>query len=216
MTRLTSALFCLLLALPAAAQYDDSDPEMKQLLDTFFDLTPCGTEVSGLCPESLALLRGGGDRLASYLIRQLDRPDPEGPISHGTYLRLLGHTESDTAFLYLAKLVETRADAFASDAESEPMSFIWAIEGLGNTRDIRAMPIVIALIERFPQPGLRIPAVNAADRIQVKNGEQAEIKAALEALDAELATSRSAAAPGATDLERRVDAVLASPGRTSP
>jgi hypothetical protein len=149
---------------------------MNALLDAFFELTPCGSQVSGMCTEALDMLRGGGDRLATHLIRQLDQPEPDsGSIDHDTYLQLLGHTESGTAVSYLSSLVEARADALEADPPQDSMPLIFAIEAVGKTRDLRAVPLVLGLIDRFDYPEIRIRAVNAADRVQATHGLQPEI-----------------------------------------
>jgi hypothetical protein len=220
--RLLTTLLSLVLATAVVAQpYDENDPEMNALLDAFFELTPCGPRVSGLCPEALDMLRGGGDRLAGYLIHQLELPEPTtGSINHDTYLQLLGHTESATAYTHLTSLVNSRADALAADSTQDSMPLIFAVEALGKTRDLRALPLVLALIDRFNNAELRIRAVNAADRIQAKHGPQAEITARLSALQAEMspAGATAMASGGSSDarLARRVDAILATPGQTQP
>jgi hypothetical protein len=77
-------LFVMALAVPGIAQevrpYDDSDPEMRSLIDAFFDLTPCGPPGGGICAEAQEMLRGRGDRLATYLIRQYEGPEPPPPL----------------------------------------------------------------------------------------------------------------------------------------
>jgi hypothetical protein len=107
---------------------DDSDPEMQALMQTFFDLTPCGTAVSGMCHEALELLTGGGDRLAAYLIRQHEQSEAEGFLNHSTYLRLLGHTESERAVTYLvAKVRASRAhyDSLPATAGPPPPAAVY-------------------------------------------------------------------------------------------
>jgi hypothetical protein len=228
MSRAIPFLIALLLAMPALSEegevrpYDDSDPEMNELLDGFFDLTPCGAE-SGLCPEALALLSVGGDRLAAYLITQLTKPEPAtGPIGHGTYTRLLGYTESTTAYLHLMSLVEERADALEANPAADSMPLIFAIEGLGNTRKLGVIPIAFNLLDRFADPAVTIRALNALDCVQSKHGPQPEIRAKLEALQAESAALAPSPSPtdglpsGSGEVMARAAKILANPGATYP
>lgn len=229
MSKAIPFLIALLLAMPALSEegevrpYDDSDLEMNALLDNFFDLTPCGADPSGLCPDALGLLRGGGDRLAVYLIAQLARPEPAtGPIGYGTYTRLLGYTESTTAYLHLTELVEERAAALEADPAEDSMPLIFGIEGLGNTRDLRVLPVAFNILDRFTDPAVRIRALNALDRVQSKHGPQPEIAAKLGALQAESAALAPSPSPanglpsGSAEVAARVATILAKPGATYP
>jgi hypothetical protein len=214
-------LFVMALAVPGIAQevrpYDDSDPEMRSLLDAFFDLTPCGPPGAGICPEAQDMLRGGGDRLATYLIRQYEGPEPPPPLSRWTYLRLIGHTESTTAFDYLSTLVATQADSVSADPTTDTTTLTFALEGLGRTKDPRIVPQALALLDRFPQnPDVRIRAVGAVGFVQLKHGPQPEVITRLTALQTELATRQAVRAesgqvPSASDAElaSSVEAVLA-------
>jgi hypothetical protein len=211
---------------PSLRPLDDSDPEMKALLGTFFQETPCGNSATGLCEEAIALLRGGGDRLASYLITQYERNEAEGYPNHGTYLRLLGHTESTSACSYLTTLAGSRADSFAADPSVlAHQHLIFAIEGLGNTRQMEAIDPTLQMIDRFEDEEVRIRAVNALDRIQSKHGEQARVRERLLALRAERDAGAAAnQTPTETEpvvserstLDWRLDKVLAGPGETYP
>lgn len=204
--------------------HDQSDPEMKQLLDQFFELTPCGDSATGLCPEALEMLRGGGDRLASYLITQHEQNELAGLPNRGTYLRLLGHTESNVAFQYLSRLVNSRRNDLEANPAQDKQPLIFAVEALGRTRDLRSVPILVALIDDFSDPEIRLRAVNAADRVQTKHGAQPEIVARLTLLQRELSASlagvsQQTGAPSETPngtLAWRVGAVLAAPGTTRP
>jgi hypothetical protein len=183
MAKLALLLF-LMVPLSVKAQFlrplDDSDPEMKQLLVHFFDLTPCGERVSGLCPEALALLKGGGDRLAAYLITQHEANEREGFPNRGTYLRLLGYTESETAFEYLVSLLARQRES-ASDS-ADVTSLAYTIEALGRTRDLRVVPIALDVLDSSANVELRGRALDALDRVQSRHGPQAEITTRLQAL----------------------------------
>ena len=217
----TILLAALLMLAPSAAfSYDDADPEMKTLLDTFFDLVPCPSPEgapmtnSGLCPRALALLSGGSDRLATYLIRQYESAiEPVPPISRWTYLRLLGHTESETAVLYLSALAQREADAYAANpADDSALRF--ALEGLGRTRDLRAIPVAFAVLDRFPdEDEVRLRALGALDRVQAKHGPQPAIRAKLEAL----APAAALAGTGRHGrVAERAEKILTTPGATYP
>lgn len=212
---------------PSLRPLDDSDPEMKGLLGTFFEQTPCGNSATGLCEQAIALLRGGGDRLASYLITQYERNEAEGYPNHGTYLRLLGHSESKSACSYLTTLVRSRADALATDhSVLAHQHLIFAIEGLGNTRHLEAIDPALEMIDRFgDDEEIQIRAVNALDRVQSKHGEQARVRERLLALRVELdADAAAKQAPTETEtvvserstLDWRLDKVLSDPGKTYP
>jgi hypothetical protein len=118
---------------------DDSDREMRQLVETFFEVTPCGNREresdlrDGICPEALGLLAGGGNRLAGYLIRQFEENEREGFPNRGTYLRLVAYTESDVATRYLLRLVDQREAAYRANG-GNPLDLVEAIGALGRTR----------------------------------------------------------------------------------
>jgi hypothetical protein len=211
---------------PSLRPLDDSDPEMKALLGTFFAETPCGNSATGLCEQAIAPLRGGADRLASYLITQYERNEAEGYPNHGTYLRLLGHTESMSACSYLTTLVRSRADASAADQSVlAHQHLVFAIEGLGNTRQIEAIDPALEMIDRFQDEEVQIRAVNALDRIQSRHGEQARVRERLIALRAQL-DAEAAAKQALTEtepvvserstLDWRLEKILTEPGSTSP
>lgn len=206
---------------------DASDPEMKSLVERFFELTPCGARVNGLCEEALSLLREGGDRLAAYLIQQVEANDAEGFPNRGTYLRVLGHTESTTALHYLTNLVESRGRAFEEQGFPAHEPYIAAIEALGRTRSLEASETALAILERSRDPGVQIRAINAFDRAQSKHGVQpagqARIRAVMAANEERetalgsglLAGNAIGAGPWA-DVQRRANAALEWPGQTYP
>ncbi len=207
---------------------DDSDPEMKQLTEAFFDLTPCGGAPHGICDEAAQLLVSGSDRLARYLIQQIERNEAEGFPNRGTYLHLLGHTQSEVAFAYLVELLDLRRAAYAR-GEIYPHVYRVAIEALGNTRRKEVIEKVMPILEAEANPGFQIAAVNALDRVQVKHGPIPAVAAALRALEQRNAGRREARArsgealftpdPGRDpwqEVDRRIGTVLANPGHTKP
>ena len=207
---------------------DDSDPEMKQLMEAFFELTPCGSLPHGICDDALQMLIGGGDRLAHYLIQQIEQNEAEGFPNRGTYLRLLGHTESEVAFVYLADLLESRRAAYAR-GDVDYQSYLVAIESLGRTRRVEVIDMVMPVLEDDDNAGFQNAAVNALDRVQVKHGPIPAVAAALRALKQRNAARRETRARGGEllftadpdrdpwqEVDRRVDTVLANPGHTKP
>jgi hypothetical protein len=208
----------LFLAAPALAQpsaflraLDDSDPDMKSLMVRFFDSVPCSERNDGLCEEAHGLLTGGGDRLAAYLIRQHEANEREGFPDRVTYLRLLGYTESRTAYDYLAVLTAAEAKTLRENPGLDPFALQTALEALGRTRDLRALPAILELLD-VSDPGIQQAALNAADRVQGKHGPRAEVRAKLEQMQEVLARSD---APETTDriaLEDKIRRVLAQPG----
>lgn len=203
---------------PFLRPLDDTDPEMRRVVETFFERTPCGGTPTGECDEALQLLVGGGDRLARYLIRQIEANDAQGFPNRSTYLRLLGRTESPEAFDYLQRLVSARSAAYAEDAAAIH-AYLAALEALGRTRRLDVLPEVFPLLQRSHDPDVLIRAVNAADRVQSKHGSLPEVSAALTALRRRLASHEPDSMLPALgnpmhEVERRIDRVLAEPGRT--
>ncbi|RIL04565.1 MAG: hypothetical protein DCC71_13515 [Proteobacteria bacterium] len=153
---------------------DDSDEASRALLQRFFETTPCGRggveSADGLCDEALALLRGGSDQLARYLIRQVEANEAEGFPNHGTYLRLLGLTESPVAVEYLQDQVSIRGEAFRDAGLPVRDRYLSAIEALGRTRARAVADTALAILESSEDPQVQLRAINAFDRVQRKHG----------------------------------------------
>lgn len=211
---------------------DDSDPEMQQRTEAFYEMTPCGAEPHGVCPEALQLLIDGGDRLAHYLIRQIEQNEAEGFPNRSTYLRLLGRTESDVAFAYLAALLDARRAALAR-GEIPPHELKTTIEALGATRRLAVIDRLRPILEAEADPGLQVAAVNALDRVQVRHGPLPAVETALATLDernavrrTEMHAERSAQQSMSFDptegrdpyenVQQRVDMIRINPGHMRP
>lgn len=153
---------------------DDSDPESRAVMERFFERTPCSDSdvdsVDGLCDDALALLRGGGDRLAHYLIRQVEASEAERFPNQATYLRLLGFTESEVAVQYLTEEVRTRGEAAREGDSATRDRYLFAIESLGRTRDVAVGEIALRILETSTDPEVQLRAINAIDRVQSKHG----------------------------------------------
>jgi hypothetical protein len=183
-----------------------ADPEMQALLIRYFEVTPCGTRMSGLCPEALALLEGGGDRLAAYLIVLAER----SPENHRTFLRLLGHTESDRAYRYLAEALRR------PDPRFDPIT---VIESLGRTRDRRVVADLAPRLMADADPEVQLRIVNALDRVQAKHGPLPEVRSVLLEFDAKRRGPGAASVAEMTTpglLGDRVRDAIDHPGRVVP
>jgi hypothetical protein len=200
---------------------DDSDPEMKALIQRYYQIVPCRDEYTQVyCDEALAVLRSGADRLARYLIRHIEENDRGAYLNQGTYVLLLGRTESPVAYDYLrrrmldaASQVEQRGRA---DEAYDRLQF--AFQGLGYTPELPVIDDAVQMMARFPDDTeITNLAVNALDRVQAGHGPQPRAEQALRAVQARLADAPAdldgdGDSPGG--IRARVDRMLAAPGRT--
>lgn len=221
-------VLCMLIQAPAFAQseppWDDSDPEMRALFTTFSETVPCGTSVTGLCEEALNLLRGGGDRMAAYLIRQPTPPFPNPwRISRWSYIRYVGATESEIALNYLTLLATEEAETLEASPRADPLAFHTALEGLANTRDKRALSVADDMLERFPNdPQVRWRSVRIMQHVQWKHGPLPEVAARLDRLDADGSAARATAnadpavASAEEEVQNLVDRVRSDPNAMKP
>jgi hypothetical protein len=206
---------------------DDSDEASRALLQRFFEMTPCGRggveSADGLCDEALALLRGGGDPLARYLIRQVEANEAEGFPNQGTYLRLLGLTESPVAVEYLQDQVSIRGEAFRDGGLPMQDRYLGAIEALGRTRARVVADTALAILESSVDPAVQLRAINAFDRVQRRHGPIAgadeRIRAVRAAIAEKQAESVAALSGGRVadpwqELSQRIEQVLSNRGQT--
>lgn len=208
---------------------DDSDPEARARVEHFFASTPCGDVLTtgGVCDEALAILREGGDRLATYLIRQVEQNEAEGFPNQATYLRLLGSSESAVAVPYLQALVEKRAEALRR-GELEREAYLHAIEALGRTRSPVVAETALGILEGSDDPQVQLRAINALDRVQAKHGAVPGAAARIEAvkqMNAQREQAIRGTAPAGSgsslgvaspweEVQQRFEKVLRSPGHT--
>jgi hypothetical protein len=228
MTAIRLLVLVVFFPAPAFAQteppWDNSDTEMRALFTTFSETVPCGTGVTGLCEEALALLRGGGDRLAEYLIRQPEPPFPNPyRVSRWSYIRYVGATESETAVNYLTLLAAEEARKLEADPATDPLAFHTALEGLANTRDLRALAVADDMLERFPNdPHVRWRSVRIMEHVQWKHGVLPEVQARFAEIAAEAPAVRAAAGAdtaliGAEDqVQRLVTRIRTDPNAMKP
>lgn len=151
---------------PVTRPLDESDAEMKALVEEFFAMVPCGTETSGICDAAVEHLMSGGDRAASYLIRQYEEGIAEGYPNRVTYLRPIGLTRSDVAYRYLSALVAERAAAYENGSLEDRSRLLWALEALGNTANPAVADEAVAIFARFGDVDVRRRAVRAIDFVQ--------------------------------------------------
>lgn len=199
---------------------DDSDPEMKALIKRYYELVPCRDEYSLIeCEKALAILRGGGDRLARYLIPHIDANDRAG-FPDETYTQLLGRTESAIAYDFLRRRMldsASQVEQRVGGSESRNRMLV-ALQSLGFTRALPAIDDAIAMMDRFPQDTeVTNYAVNVLDRVVSKHGAQPRAEQALLAVRARFSDAPSDPAgdgdsPGG--IRDRVERMLVSPGRT--
>lgn len=198
---------------------DDSDPEMRQRTLAYFEAVPCRDETSiWQCERAKQILRDGGDRLAHYLIRQVEANEAEGWPNQGTYVSLVGRTESPVAYAWARQRMLDLAAKWESGEGTQGTyaSLIRTIEALGKTRMQAAADDAIALLERFPESSeISLRAVNAIDRVQSKHGAQPRAQEALRALRARLPESGGGDGESGPDgLRQQVESALANPGST--
>lgn len=198
---------------------DDSDPEMRQRTIEYFEAVPCRDETSiWQCERAKQILRDGGDRLAHYLIRQVEANEAEGWPNQGTYISLVGRTESPIAYAWARqRMLDLAAKWEAGEGSRETYArLIRTIEALGKSRMQAAADDAIALLERFPESSeISLRAVNAIDRVQSKHGAQPRAQEALRTLRARLPESEAGdGESGPDELRQQIDSALAHPGST--
>jgi hypothetical protein len=133
---------------------DDSDPEMRDLAETFFGQGSCNRGPGLRCPEAKAPLQAGGDRLASYLIRQYDESLLEGYPDTATILTAIAGTESKTGSLYIESLVDAPRD----DRERD-----FALSALRECASERCVDAALRVLDRTSalEPATRAAAIRA-------------------------------------------------------
>lgn len=121
----------------------------------------------------------GGDRLARYLIRQIEASEAEGYPRRAHPLGLVAHTRSETGFTYLRGLVEER--------ESLGSFGTFAIEALSETRDGRALDDMLGILEEDgPGSPQRSAAIRGIVRLLEDTGSRRrDAVAALRALQSD-------------------------------
>ena len=118
---------------------DDSDPEMRDHVERIHTGGGCPTMPHRRCAEASQPWADGGDRLARYLIHQIEASEAEGYPRRAHDLNLVAHTRSETGFVYLRDLVAQR--------ETLGSFGMFAIKALSKTRDERALDEMLKILE---------------------------------------------------------------------
>jgi len=197
---------------------DDSDSEMKELIQRYYQLVPCRDEYTVVvCQKAIDTLASGGDRLARYLIPHIEANDRGGFPNKDTYVLLLGRSQSPIAYDYLRKRMLDAASKAERDEDAR-LRMHTALQAVGFTRELPAIDDAISLMARFPEDvEVTNLAVNVIDRVQAKHGPQPRGEQALRQVrerfaDAGPDLDGDGRSPGG--IRDRVERMLATPGRT--
>lgn len=190
---------------PLRRPWDDSDPEMRIVVEKYLGKSRCVRQPGERCPnwkERRADLVKEGDRLAEYLIRQYEASVAEGFFDTQTMLTMIARTESDMATQYLIGLAERpRSDKelrFSLSALKECRSdkaIVAALRMLssqkpkldGPTRALAVRAVHWNLVDgEAHQPEVRRKAMEmlraSANRTDEAGAERSEARRALQAL----------------------------------
>lgn len=149
---------------PPSWSFDASDQQMQQLIQYALDTTGCRIDQPD-CPGLAEQLRGGGDRLASYLIDQYRQAGQDQPASQAL-LDLAAGTRSQAAFEYLE-------DQLTHPERAGPEGARQAANALGAAPEVATMSIVIRAWDRYPDDvSLRMALVDAWERAALAQPER--------------------------------------------
>jgi hypothetical protein len=143
--------------------FDDTDVEMQSLMIDLQTGGGCPQGPHDGCPEVRQRFVGGGDRLAEYLIRQLELSEREGLPGSSLYLQYIAYTESETSFDYLVSRLRKRQ----SLSEAETGQTIMALGRIGDTRVIEE---VIPVFDESTSFDVRADVVRAVVRTMERSG----------------------------------------------
>jgi hypothetical protein len=153
---------------------DDSDPEMRQQVVAYYETVPCRDQNSPFrCERALKIMRDGGDRLAHYLIRQIEENDKEGWPDQGSYTVILGLTESPVAYDYLRHRAFNLTDQWLTvGAPNEVSTKLRAtLASLADTKAQPALEDALVLIDRFDgHPEMENHVLDIIEKVQKKHG----------------------------------------------
>lgn len=121
---------------------DNSDPEMQMLWNEITHTPSCNT-VLVLCEPRLGKVKGGGDRLAKYLISQYELAEIRKKGTGDSYLRFVGATGE-------------RGVSYLLEKASRPETMQIGLEGLLFAADVRAIDKAVWVLskEDFNLPGV--------------------------------------------------------------
>lgn len=144
---------------PLRRPLDDSDPEMRAIVEAYLEQPPCHRQPGERCPrwrEMQRPLKQGGDRLAEYLKRQYEASLEEGYMDTQTLLSMIARTHSGTGDAYIGQLVEEPRD------RKELRFSLSALKECGSNRAVdRALDVLSRTPESDPMTrALAIRAVH--------------------------------------------------------
>ena len=137
--------------------YDDSDVEMQSLMLGLEERGGCPIGPHDGCAHVRSGLTDGGDRLATYLIDQVEQSKREGYKRTFNLLSYVAFTESETGFDYLAARLRNR-DALTYQETRE------TIRVLGYASDERVFDEVIPIWDETEDSNIRADVLRAVVR----------------------------------------------------
>lgn len=143
--------------------FDDSDPEMQALMNEVYENGGCARPGEP-CEAAAKLLRGGGDRLARYLIVQFTESLAAGYPNRLTYLSLIAYTNSNEGFRFVASRVRAGPDLDLADYQN-------AARALAHTGHRDAIPEAVRLLEQETDLNVLSGAINTLWRVPIATGE---------------------------------------------
>ena len=149
-------------ASPTTRPLDDSDPEMQQLMKQVYAVGGCA-QPGRPCQPAVDLVRGGGDRLAAYLITQYERTLEDGYSNWVTYLTLVGETQSDTGFEFISQRLERQPDLSIEERRA-------LITALSHTAHEEAIDIALGILGSESDVGMLNRSVNVLWRVSIDVG----------------------------------------------
>lgn len=118
--------------------FDNSDPEMRKLMADIYAVGGCGRP-GVLCEPVMERFQAGGDRLASYLIRQLVESERGGWPNNDTFVEYIAYTRSETGFEFIRERIANRDSLSPPDA-------LRAIDALGYTAHPRGIDVALQIL----------------------------------------------------------------------
>lgn len=140
---------------------NDSDPEMKALLESLMGRGPCGSP-SG-CPERRVGYEQGGERLARYIIAQYERCVSEGYYATELLSRI-AFTSTDLGFQFLRSQVEAGPESVGM------REYRFSLQALARVRDPRAIDVAVSVAQSDEPKRIRSLAVQVAGEVMRASG----------------------------------------------
>ncbi len=135
---------------------------MQQLMKQVYAVGGCA-QPGRPCQPAVDLVRGGGDRLAAYLITQYERTLEDGYSNWVTYLTLVGETQSDTGFEFISQRLERQPDLSIEERRA-------LITALSHTAHEEAIDIALGILGSESDVGMLNRSVNVLWRVSIDVG----------------------------------------------